>query len=201
MNKSLSSAKEKLQIAKAIETNIHDFRNAFWRKVYLKESPIHTIIVPVCINNCHWGVGIARETTKGRRKYRESFWGDRLGQDTPMGLISSFEQIITASFEDRFIWKTVKWSYMMDILKYKKQSDDFSCGMYVLSLMSECSVHCGVLPSQKFTADHASDLWERYRFSLAECAVKAIVRCTMLSGKEYLNEGNLNYEGIPPRSI
>ena len=114
-------------------------------KVYVKDefkkSMKTTMLLPVCWSS-HWGVVvILQESALAGSIY----WGDSLRHIPPPGLLNGIRKVLVEVFENAE-WIIKDENCSLDILKYPRQNDAFSCGFYMLSTMGAFVKSTGCLP-------------------------------------------------------
>jgi len=89
------------------------------------------MIIPVNMDQTHWGAIFA--VAKGPRKRNEGevYWGDSLGVAPPPKFREAVKTFLQALPGD-VGWTIRDEKYMTDVLNFEKQQDSYSCGFYVL---------------------------------------------------------------------
>ena len=165
--------------------------NALLRPGTTNEHDLSSVILPICVQNGLWGVLMARIENNNGKKYKTFFWGNSLRTSPEKELFRLFQSVVDAVFQNKLPWVADSCNFMLDILKYEEQQYSFSCGPYIVSLMTEFASDCGEIPNETFSFEYSSGLSERYRFSAAVCAIEAIIDDTVKFGRPYINEVNV----------
>lgn len=111
-----------------------------------------TILLPMCCSTGtveHWGMFFAVPCTDSSPDSGYIMWGDSIGISPPSGCMKVFHQFVTSLTKRSELWPyDTEWyikdvNYMHDKLKFRKQTDGFSCGFYVIcAAKSFCSRSC-----------------------------------------------------------
>ena len=188
----LLGAARVLRNAKKTDTSkeiYNQFKNAFTNKHYAEEDMfVHTIIIPMCIDSSHYGILVLKRCLTTDKERRTVWWGDSLGQRCPRGTREVLKICMDEFYGSCSSYFIASENYMLDVHKYWKQEDGYSCGAYVVALCAEYAKSHGVVPTGTFETGYNPELTDKIRWACMLCRVNSVIDACRSGGYTHPNE-------------
>jgi len=132
-----------------------------------------TLIVPVNLDQSHWGAIFAVSNGPGMEKKGCVYWGDSLGLGSPRKYREAVADFLKGLSQD-IVWEVRNENYMTEILKLEVQGDCYSCGFYVISAAMVFADDRGKMPSGSY-AKYSAERTEKIRACCARSYIEAVL--------------------------